>query len=110
MSLRSLLAVGLVAAAACASADAGRPAFVRSVTNPWFPLKPGTGFSYTGEKDGKHGRELVTVTHDTKIIRGVRCTAVADRLYLRGHLAERTTDWYAQDAQGTVWYFAEEMA
>ncbi len=110
MSMRSLLGAGLVAAVTCASAQAAQPAFVRNVTNPWFPLEPGTVFVYTGEKDGVRGRELVTVTHDTKVIRGVRCTAVADRLYLRGHLAERTTDWYAQDAQGTVWYFGEDTA
>lgn len=106
----SLLAAGLVAAAASASAHAAQPTFVRHVTNPWFPLEPGTVFTYTGEKDGGHGRDVVTVTRATKVIRGVRCTAVSDRLYVRGHLAERTTDWYAQDARGTVWYFGEETA
>ena len=85
-------------------------AFAGGVTNPWFPLKPGTTFVYTGEKDGKRGRDVVTVTHKTKVIRGVRCTAVADRLYLNGRLAERTTDWYAQDARGNVWYFGENTA
>ncbi len=106
----SVLAAGLVAAAACASAHAAQPTFVRHVTNPWFPLEPGTVFTYTGEKDGEHGRDVVTVTHGTKVIRGVRCTAVSDRLYERGRLAERTTDWYAQDARGTVWYFGEVTA
>jgi hypothetical protein len=106
----SLLAAGLAAAAACASAHAAQPTFVRHVTNPWFPLEPGTVFTYTGEKDGEHGRDVVTVTHSTKVIRGVRCTAVSDRLYEHGHLAERTTDWYAQDARGTVWYFGEDTA
>jgi hypothetical protein len=110
MSWRSLLVAGLVAVAASTSARAAQPAFVRNVTNPWFPLEPGTVFVYTGEKDGKHGRELVTVTHATKVIDGVRCTAVADRLHLRGRLAERTTDWYAQDVHGTVWYFGEDTA
>jgi len=111
MSPRSLLAAGLVAAAICAqAARAAPPAFVLRVTNPWFPLEPGTTFVYTGEKDGERGRDVVTVTPKTKVIRGVRCTAVSDRLYLRGRLAERTTDYYAQDAHGTVWYFAEDTA
>lgn len=104
--MRSLLAIGLVAAAAHAS----QPAFVRNVTNPWFPLEPGTVFVYTGEKDGRRGNEIVTVTRSTKVIRGVRCTAVSDRLYLQGRLAERTTDWYAQDVRGNVWYFGEDTA
>ena len=105
-----LLATGLVAAAACASAQAAEPAFVHQVANPWFPLRPGTVFTYTGEKDGRRGRDVVSVTHATKVIRGVRCTAVSDRLSVRGHLAERTTDWYAQDTQGNVWYFGEDTA
>jgi hypothetical protein len=29
---------------------------------------------------------------------------------VHGHLAERTTDWYAQDALGNVWYFGEDTA
>jgi hypothetical protein len=80
------------------------------VTNPWFPLRPGTTFVYTGEKEGEAGRDVVRVTARTKSIRGVRCTAVDDRLYLKGRLAERTTDWYAQDARGNVWYFGEATA
>ena len=106
----SLLTAALAAAAACGSAHAAEASFVRDVTNPWFPLEPGTVFTYTGEKDGGHGRDVVTVTHATKAIRGVRCTAVSDRLYVRGHLAERTTDWYAQDTRGNVWYFGEDTA
>jgi hypothetical protein len=108
--LQSLLAASVVAAAVCASAQAAPPAFAAHVTNPWFPLKPGTVFVYTGEKDGETGRDVVTVTRRTKVIRGVRCTEVSDRLYEHGHLAERTTDWYAQDAHGTVWYFGEDTA
>ena len=86
---------------------ASRPTFVRGITNPWFPLKPGTTFVYTGEKDGKKGRDIVRVTSRTRTIRGAPCTAVDDRLYLNGRLAERTTDWYTQDSAGNVWYFGE---
>jgi hypothetical protein len=35
---------------------------------------------------------------------------VHDRLYLRGRLRERTTDWYSQDSGGNVWYFGENTA
>jgi uncharacterized protein DUF1707/uncharacterized protein DUF4190 len=35
---------------------------------------------------------------------------VRDRLYLRGRLTERTTDWYTQDARGNVRYFGEDTA
>jgi hypothetical protein len=80
------------------------------VTNPWFPLRPGATFSYRGVKDGKPSREVVHVTAQTRLIQGIRCTAVSDRLYVSGKLAERTTDWYAQDHSGTVWYFGEDTA
>jgi hypothetical protein len=120
-SSRSILATSVLLAlfvcVACGSSEARtressapETTFVRSVDNPWFPLKPGTTFVYTGVKDGKRGRDVVRVTSRTRMIRGVRCTAVDDRLYAGGHLAERTTDWYAQDSNGNVWYFGEATA
>jgi hypothetical protein len=90
-----------------------RPApssFTRRVDNPWFPLRPGTRYVYTGVKDGAPSRDVVTVTHGMRTIDGVRCAVVNDRLYLRGRLEERTTDWYSQDARGNVWYFGEDTA
>jgi hypothetical protein len=109
------LALALVAAAAAAGANAAagspqRPAFSANVTNPWFPLRPGTRWVYAGVKDGKRSRDVVFVTHSAKTIQGVPCVAVSDRLYLKGTLAERTTDWYSQDAKGNVWYFGEDTA
>jgi hypothetical protein len=89
---------------------AGQRGFADRVTNPWFPLRPGTTYVYTGMRDGRPSRELFTVLRATKVIQGVRCTAVFDRLYLRGRLFERTTDWYAQDRRGVVWYFGERTA
>ena len=101
--------VGLSAAAAFGSpgrfgADSNR------VTNAWFPLRPGTVWVYRGVKDGKPARDVVTVPKAAKTIDGVRCQVVEDRLYLAGRLAERTTDWYAQDRAGNVWYYGEQTA
>jgi hypothetical protein len=84
--------------------------FVARVDNPWFPLRPGTTYVYRGVKDGKPSRGVVTVTAQTETIQGVRCTVVHDRLYLAGRLAERTSDWFAQDTAGNVWYFGEDTA
>src|SRR3954453_7665888 len=67
------------------------------VTNSWFPLARGSVYVYDGQKDGKQARDLMTVTRKTKTIAGIRAAVVADRLLLNGVLAERTTDWYAQD-------------
>ena len=85
-------------------------AFVEHIDNPWFPLVPGTTYIYRGMKDGEPSREVLRVTNRTKLIQGVRCTTLDDRLYLSGRLEERTSDWYAQDEKGNVWYFGEDTA
>jgi len=84
--------------------------FSARVDNVWSPLRPGSRYVYTGVKDEKPARDVVVVTHRTKMIEDVPCVAVTDRLYLRGRLEERTTDWYSQDAKGNVWYFGENTA
>ncbi len=106
--LGTLCALALVALLAAAPASGQR--FDAHVDNPWFPLAPGTTYVYEGSKDGKAARDVYAVTHRTKRIDGARCVVVHDRLYLRGRLAERTTDYYAQDRRGTVWYFGEDTA
>jgi hypothetical protein len=80
------------------------------VTNPWFPLARGSVYVYDGQKDGKTARDVMTVTRKVKKITGIRAAVVNDRLYLNGVLAERTTDWYAQDRRGAVWYLGEKTA
>jgi hypothetical protein len=112
----ALITGSAVAARAHAGARAGTPrataasGFSARVTNPWFPLVPGTRYVYVGAKDGEPSRDVVTVTHRTRRIDGVPCAVVEDRLYLSGRLRERTTDWYSQDARGRVWYFGEDTA
>jgi hypothetical protein len=109
-------AIAATAALAAAGARGGTPplppasAFSARVDNPWYPLVPGTRYVSTGVKDGRPARDVMTVTHRTKTIAGVPCVVVADRLYLSGRLAERTTDWYTQDRRGNVWYFGEQTA
>jgi hypothetical protein len=102
-----LLLLGTAGAATAVPAGDG---FSPNVTNPWFPLRPGVTLVYRGVKDGKPARDVVTVTGRTRVVGGVRCRVVEDRLYLGGRLAERTTDWYAQHRDGSVWYFGEETA
>ena len=86
------------------------PAYSAHVDNPWFPLTPGTTYVYRGVKDGKPARDVLTITHRIATIDGAPCVVIQDRLYLRGRLSERTTDWYTQDRQGNVWYFGEDTA
>lgn len=84
--------------------------FTKNVDNPFFPLPPGRTMIYSGSKDGKKAVNVVVVTSRTKVVDGVRCRIVEDRLFLNGTLEERTADYYAQDEQGNVWYFGEDTA
>ena len=105
----------LLAAAEGATAQAGQrynpktPAkWAKEVTNPYFPLLPGTTYKYAGKT--KDGQETVTVEvlSRPRRVNGVTATAVRDRVYLGGQLVEETEDWYAQDADGNVWYLGED--
>src|SRR6266487_5910191 len=84
--------------------------FSPNVTNKLFPLTPGKTLVYTGTKDGKKALNLVATTSRTKVIDRVRTRVVEDRLYLNNVLEERTSDYYAQDRCGNVWYFGEDTA
>ena len=85
--------------------------FTTPVANPYFPLTAGKVLIYRGSEDGAHYREVVTITHDTKMILGVKTTVIRDVLRRAdGSLAEKTHDWYADDNAGNVWYFGEQTA
>src|SRR5437899_9667235 len=107
---RAALAVAAAALRTATRSQAAPAGFSPHVTNPWFPLKQGAVYVYRGVKDGRAARDVVTIAHATKTIDGARCAVVQDRLYLGGQPEERTTDWYAQDAAGAVWYLGEATA
>jgi hypothetical protein len=83
--------------------------FSSAVDDPWFPLVPGTTFTYKGTKDDKKAVETFTVTGSTKVIDGVTCVVVENKVSLAGVPTERLVGYYAQDRDGNVWYFGEDM-
>lgn len=86
--------------------------FTADVTNPWFPLKPGTRWTYREiTEDGETVRVVVTATTVTRrIANGVLARVVRDTVTLDGEIIEDTLDWYAQDSAGNVWYLGENTA
>jgi len=82
--------------------------FVPYVDNPYFPLVPGTTFTYRGEDEGVPTSNVTEVRRATVRILGVDCIEVRDRAFEDGALVEETFDWYAQDRDGNVWYFGED--
>jgi hypothetical protein len=81
--------------------------FVVRVDNPLFPLKPGSRWHYRGVEGHAPFTDNMHVTHRAKTILGVRVTVVRDVVLEHGKPREVTSDWYAQDRHGNVWYFGE---
>src|SRR5262245_40165017 len=82
--------------------------FVGVIDNPYFPLPVGRTLVYTGIKDGQTQTDTVIVTDQKRVILGINTTVVSDVATHDGTLLEKTFDFYAQDAEGTVWYLGED--
>lgn len=83
--------------------------FTHIINNPYHPLMPGTTATFS-EVEGREQREnKISVTHETKVVMGVKCVVVRDTVTLNGELQEETFAWYAQDHQGAVWLFGEAV-
>jgi hypothetical protein len=83
--------------------------FSTRITNPWWPMAPGTRWVYRETNpDGTVQRDVVTVLQRTKrVANGIRARAVSDVTTEDGTPIEVTEDWYAQDRCGNVWYLGE---
>jgi hypothetical protein len=84
--------------------------FTTAVDNPYFPLPPGARWVYEGRVEDGLERTVVEVTGHTRVVMGVTCVVVRDTVTLDGEVSEDTFDWFAQDADGAVWYFGEETS
>jgi hypothetical protein len=82
-------------------------AWAPSVTNPYLPLAAGTLWEYRAETEDGVETVIVEVLEQTRVVNGVTATVVHDRAFLDGELIEDTEDWFAQDANGNVWYLGE---
>jgi len=103
------LSVGAVQAEPCELPDFESASFSNptNIDNPYFPLIPGTTFVYEPVPNEDKVVNTITVTGDTKVVYGVNCIIVHDVEWVDGILTEETSDWYAQDDDGNVWYFGE---
>ena len=86
--------------------------FTTDIDNPYWPMEPGTRWTYREvDEEGEELEVVVVVTGVTKLIaNGIRARVVRDTVTLDGELVEDTKDWYAQDADGNVWYLGEDTA
>lgn len=79
------------------------------ITNLYFPALPGKKYTYQGQTS--EGLETIEEQRldSTRIVNGIECIIVNFKAYVDGVLIEEAFDWYAQDNEGTVWYFGEEV-
>lgn len=120
MKLAPFLAVLVVLVAGCGGDDAALPTggedvsldpaeFTTEIDNPFWPMAPGTRWVYREtDSEGAEQRIVVTVTHETREVLGIETVVVHDLVTEGGVPVEDTYDWYAQDADGSVWYFGED--
>ena len=85
--------------------------FSTDIDNPWWPMTPGTQWTYRESDPDGDLSVVVTVTTQTKMIaNGVEARVVRDTVRRGDGIIEDTFDWYAQDADGAIWYLGEDTA
>ena len=86
--------------------------FTTEIDNTYWPMVSATRWVYREtDADGEVLRVVVTVSSETKeIANGITARVVRDTVSRDGETVEDTFDWYAQDAQGAIWYLGEDTA
>lgn len=79
-----------------------------AMQHPFFPLRPGTEWTYAGESDGVDVREHVRVLEAFEVIARTQCVVVQQDRYHGERLDETTLHFYAGDFAGRLWLFGEE--
>jgi hypothetical protein len=126
-TIAALAAVAAAALTACDSSSGSAPSpgsrlpqgneavrldpddFTVDITNKYWPMKAGDTWVYE-ERDENAAvtQDVVTVLDATDTIDGVETRVIHDLATKDGVTVEDTTDWYAQDSAGNVWYFGEK--
>ena len=83
--------------------------FSNIITNPLFTLPAGKALVYEAKTGDGVERIEIRIRDETRAIMGVNTIVYNDRVFLDGQLHEETNDYLAQDKDGNVWYFGEEV-
>jgi hypothetical protein len=79
--------------------------FTTRIDNPYWPMKPGAKWVYREDA----AKVTVKVTNKTKkVANGITARVVSDVVSEDGKPVEVTSDWYAQDSAGNIWYLGED--
>ncbi len=83
--------------------------FTTKITNPYFSLPIGSKFESEGETEDGLEEIEITIPGTTKVLMGVTTLVYRDVVHIDGVLVEDTKDYLAQDKEGNVWYFGEDV-
>jgi hypothetical protein len=84
--------------------------FTTKVDNRYWPMAPDGTPGRRWVLRSKEERIVVSVTNKKKKVAGIDALVVNDTVTdNNGDLVEVTDDWYAQDADGNVWYLGEDV-
>jgi hypothetical protein len=86
-----------------------RARYVRTVNHPLVPLNRIRRAIYAGTEDGARIDVDMRVRSRRVRVAGVLATAVDVVDRENGRIVERSRDYYAQDADGNVWYLGERV-
>ena len=96
--------------------DLDLPAFADplEITNPLLPVRDLAHAIQLGDEGGESLRVEITLLPETKPVawsgQQVECLASQYLAWSAGLIAEIAIDYYAQDDEGNVWYFGEDVS
>jgi hypothetical protein len=83
--------------------------FTTEITHPLFSMPVGKEMVLKAKSEDGEERIEIRIRGETREIMGVKTLVYSDRVFLAGQLIEETSDYIAQDKDGNVWYFGEEV-
>jgi hypothetical protein len=83
--------------------------FTADVDNTWFPLPPGTTWTYLRYTVGGSERVVATALPATRRVAGVETRPVRWVAVQDGRTTPLAVRWYAQDDEGNVWWFGQRL-
>ena len=83
--------------------------FTTEITNRYLTLTPGMKLVYETKTASSTERTEILIPGETRVVKGVTTLVYRDRVWLDGALVEDTKDYLAQDRNGNVWYFGEDV-
>ena len=83
--------------------------FSSVIDNTYFKMPAGKVMAYEGQTPDGFENSEISISGETREIMGVKTLIIDDHVTMDGVIHEHTRDFVAQDKDGNVWYFGEEV-